>query len=51
MWWERLAKAEWKQPVPTPDVLAAACEMSLYVLPPARTGCLASVSGAEYRKL
>lgn len=51
VWWERLAKAEWKWPVPTPDVLAAVCKMNLCVLPPAWAGCLASVSAAEYRKL
>lgn len=49
--WERVAKAEWKRPVPAPDVLAAVCKMSLCGLPPAQGGSLAGVHGAGYRKL
>jgi len=42
---ESVAKAERKQPVPSPDVLAAACEMSHCGLPAARGGCLVGCVG------
>ncbi|XP_014819554.1 PREDICTED: BTB/POZ domain-containing protein KCTD17 isoform X1 [Calidris pugnax] len=49
--WERVAKTKWTWLVPTPDVLAAACEMSPCAVPAARGGCLAGVPGAGYRAL
>lgn len=49
--WERVAKAERKQLIPAPDVLTAACKMSLCAQPPAQEGCLPSVHEVGYRKL
>lgn len=49
--WERVAKAEQKQLVLSPDVLTAVCEMSLCAQPPAQEGCLPCVHEAGYRKL